>query len=467
MSVEAESGVNPTCVKPTSWGETEEVRSPERLPKIRLWMGPVVAGLLLARCALLMGLFGIEVESKDRRRLEAGTLLLLSPEGTRYLHLMLSGNLRNSGGTPLPNYTVSINPSSVVTSINYPIVALGNTTCPVAISSIAPSAICAKTDTAGFFAIDYSRPVAGLPSGGAFSVPVDVYDATNKKQATLSIPVSYAGGQCTAGTPSVLAAPGATVTLQTFSPGTACSLPGIRQIAVVVINANLQNMNKSVYAAAVELWAATTLYESPGFQGEKVKLTTTNGWLYSGVIPLADTGSRTVIVFDDVFTSPHPYGGTPVPGFAAGSQPVSVVGGSGGHSLIPTDDYFSPCGGRKINGTTFMASQVMLTAQAAGGGNTPFIPAPRLPVLGSQGSGFSSTTSLNDEVYTIMPGQSAGSLTIVDYLTFANSNNSFCECTTTVNVRGYSGSVAHDPLALSGFFTDTNFEGSGGACVSR
>ena len=424
----------------------------------------VLLGFLLAGCSFFGQLLGIEEESDDQSRLLAGGVLLLNPEGSRYLHLMLSGTLRNSGGTPLPNYTVSINPSAVTTSINYPLVASQNVTCPVTILNAAPNAVCATTSAQGFFIITFTQAIAASASSGKFSIPMDLYDSGGVRQGSVSMPVSYGGGtSCLSGTPSQSAAPGATVALQTLVPATLCTLPSARQISVVVLNTNIPNSNKSAPALPVELWATTTLAETPGFHTEKVKLAAVGASTYAGVLPLLDSGVRTVIVFDDVQTKPHPYGGTPVPA-AGGSGFMNA--GSGGHNLILTDDYFSPCGGKRVDGLS-MTAGLVLGPQALGGASTPYIPGPRLPVQGSGGGAPTIVNFVNDEVYSLSTNQAGGSLVIADYLSFVKGSGAFCECTPTIRFRAWNGSVSHVPYSAAGYFTDTNQGATGGSCVVR
>ncbi len=228
-----------------------------------------------------------------------------------------------------------------------------------------------------------------------------------------------------------------------------CTTAGI---SVTVTNATTNNTNKAVAAPAVQLWAVTTLYETAGFTTEKVQLADQGGGTFTGTLPIntADASARTVIVFDDVVTRAHPYGGT-----YHGSD------GSGSHTLISTDDFFSPCSGLRgrQQGTGGAAISVAdLVATTIMGAANP----PRLPVLNTVGD----TPGSNDEVHAIISGQNPSDTINVDYTTFTTANaTNFCNCTRSISIAQYSSSTT--PANRNPDFTDTNFGTSGGACGPR
>jgi hypothetical protein len=238
-------------------------------------------------------------------------------------------------------------------------------------------------------------------------------------------------------------------------------------IVITVTKADQENQNKISWAPAVELWAVTTLYETAGYESEKVKLTDQGDGTFTGAITPVDSNPRTIIIFDDVFTLPHPYEGEIL-------MPGGFEFGSENHSLVSTDDFFSPCDGAYINAPgPPLADLVSMynyyytyTPPVKATVPTPYAVAPWLPPLGATDTLVAPTGETNDEVFVLETGKVIGNSINVDYLTFDKGQvGLFCSCDRGITYAQYSSG------RLIGYFymvfTDTNFIEVGGECGVR
>lgn len=365
---------------------------------------------------------------------------------------MFSSSLHKSDGiTPLPGYYVSINPSAVTTDFDYPTMAALNSSCPQAILEQIPGAECALTDINGFFIIVYRANVGSSVTGGTLSIQLGLFDDSGVKQGDIEFNTGYGGGDsCSSTAATFTPAAGATVELGPVEVTTSCNLTPPGTIFVIVYNADQASPVSDLIAQ--DPWAVTTLYETPGYEGERVRLTPLDAGksIYGGNLPVTDGGVRTVLIFDDIFTQPVPFGGDDAsPG----------DGRSNNHKLIVTDDYFSPCRGIGVLGSGFLKDLVQFT------GASP----PAIPQFFT--GGVTITTSLEFEPYIAIPGQSAGSQIVVNFMDFLSPTVDFCSCTTPVNLMVWTGvntvTPAYSLNPYAGYFTDTNLEIPGGACVPR
>jgi hypothetical protein len=232
-------------------------------------------------------------------------------------------------------------------------------------------------------------------------------------------------------------------------------LPDSSKLFVVVKDADLPNTNKSDSGLAVELWAATTMYETSGYETEKVKLTQGDGGVWAGNLPIKDSGSRTIIIFDDAFSTPHVFGGS---FFYNGTS-----SGSEGLDTAPTDDYFSPCQGLVINSGGEVSLSTLANFDAhptdPGGITTPWLPV--IPPGNIEGAPSDDKT--NDEVFISISDKSNGDTIEVSYPSLNRGTFSdFCTC----GVQGVLASATGSASTISGtlYFTDNNFGASGGSC---
>ncbi|MDH5656418.1 MAG: hypothetical protein OEZ34_10950 [Spirochaetia bacterium] len=211
------------------------------------------------------------------------------------------------------------------------------------------------------------------------------------------------------------------------------------------------NTNKTISSVPVDLWAATTRYETPGYESEKVQLGPAGSATQTGRLPVTGSGPFTVIIFDDVQTTPYAFGGT-----------IYFTGnGSGGHRLAPADNIFTPCGGPTADGVAFVHSFI-LTPLA-----TPYIPAPRFGLIGTGiGPLTAGIAPRNDEVSMIITNVSVETNITANYTAFTKATVDFCNCNASINVLD-SASPSNVTRVLPGYFTDTNLGAAGGACGVR
>jgi len=228
-------------------------------------------------------------------------------------------------------------------------------------------------------------------------------------------------------------------------------------ITITVSDADLANTNKSTPAPAVQLWAVTTLYETSGYETEKIKLTDQGGGVWSGILPLVDNIlPRSVIIFDDVVINPHPYNGIPY----SGPSPY----GSGSHYIFETNNYFSPCSGPVIDN---QSAGVLLVLDTPDGNIQP----PRLPsYLNTVAS--NNTPFDTDEIYTIVLNQKDGDFIPVDYAELDQADNSlFCNCLDNLRIVTSNTSGSYATFTTHNIndqrFTDANFEKEDGGCLAR
>jgi hypothetical protein len=251
-------------------------------------------------------------------------------------------------------------------------------------------------------------------------------------------------------------------------PPTSYTWDIIYGIEITVEGADQNNINKDVDAPAVEIMAITTMYETTNYEMEIVKLTEQSSGTWFGVLPLnsADTGARTIIIFDDVFVNPHPYMG----------DSYSNPAGSDKHWLAVNDDVFSPCGGGIKNSTgEYIADLVNVTGTYTyGTGPNSVWPLGMVPFFADD-TDINSTPVINDEVFLVLPD-------LVNFYSFAVSYGDFgkgtagdfCYCN-----RGFNGAfqtlqfysvptstwiLVNAAINASLFFTDTNFDLPMGAC---
>ena len=230
-------------------------------------------------------------------------------------------------------------------------------------------------------------------------------------------------------------------------------------VTITVTNGDLNNNAKNPDAPAVELIAITTMYESPGYESEIVKLTEITAGTWTGELELMDTNPRTVIIFDDVFIKPHPYGGI-------GHQ----MDGSGSHSLITTDDYFSPCSGYRRNEP--IPNPPIELAELVEENTNGAALSPRLPFFQMNAyldQYIYSVPVTNNEVNVIYTNVSRGNIINVDYTTFTKADPAtFCSCSKTLAyVFYYATSYVLNNTRNDALFTDTNFGDAGGSCGPR
>ncbi len=233
-------------------------------------------------------------------------------------------------------------------------------------------------------------------------------------------------------------------------------------IAVIVTDADLNNSNKSTPAPAVDLWAVTTRYETVGFKTEAVQLNCLEGTCIEA-LPLADASSQTVIVFDDAFVTPHPSDGL-----------YRYPYGTHSHTLLLTQDYFSPCAGGLVNNVP-LGNSLLYDTISLGDGVTLY--SPRLPVI-QLGVNLTSTTpppvgnrGNKLEVYDVFTSQGPGAVITTDYPSLGQVNiNDFCACNdsvqlaiqTTMSFITYTNYTWFDI-----YFTDDNFNAVSGACINN
>ena len=165
--------------------------------------------------------------------------------------------------------------------------------------------------------------------------------------------------------------------------------------------------------------------------------------------------------------------------------PVSVLQVPATAPWLQTDDVFSPCNVLFLAGTSNPVANAFATTLAATSNAFTFwtnvttittattpttyttivtytytstVFPPRLPMTGT----VIQAGSYNDEVYTLHTGVNPGDTISVYYtVDFTKSTaNSFCDCQRSVVLNTNTGSAT----TVNAFFTDDNFEESGGRC---
>ena len=235
---------------------------------------------------------------------------------------------------------------------------------------------------------------------------------------------------------------------------------------VTVSNAHMSNANKSTPAPAVQLWAATTLYETAGYTAEKVQLLPTGiTGEYRGFVPFnsANATPRTIIVFDDVVVKPHPKNGT----YGASLQKTRYYDPA---DFIKTDNVFSPCTGPTSGGISagnlVQQANTVFGIYSAWWGTATTTPTlyggmwsynfKPVNYMNPVNNGFTTNgkavTDINDELFTTIVNVSVnsawaapGSFT-VGYTTFSKANAAdFCSCQQSLRYpkNVYSNVPAH------------------------
>ena len=205
-------------------------------------------------------------------------------------------------------------------------------------------------------------------------------------------------------------------------------------VQITVTDADQTNSNKTTPAVAVELWAASTRYETSGYEFEKVKLENKGGGTWKGILPLADSGVS-IIIFDDAQALKIPFGNI-----------TKIMGNSffTFSQFVTADDYFSPC-----------------TATIEFASGSPFydlITNNSLTVFTGTQTGSNGTTT-NDEVYTTQYISGDSSSVEVNYTNFQKASFAwFCNC--SKSVQWYTASTVYNSGANQSLaavnFTDDN-----------
>jgi hypothetical protein len=246
---------------------------------------------------------------------------------------------------------------------------------------------------------------------------------------TLNLNDSYNIGIVTPnpGQNCILSNPAGTVTGVIDNVDISCSAPAANSIAIEVTNADQPNNNKESPAAAQELWAATTLYETSGYESEKVMLTDSGAGVWTGNLPTVDSSPRTILVWDDIQEKPYPLGGE-----LAGS------GGSRYAHLLDTvvsDNVFSPCP---------IAKHPYQNKTIIDDFNTTALTLPRLyNQTGYTGQRFEYVSNvqleslMNDEVYSLYYYASGGDTVSFDYTEFTKATLDFCGCSSGDQIINY------------------------------
>jgi hypothetical protein len=236
------------------------------------------------------------------------------------------------------------------------------------------------------------------------------------------------------------------------------------KINIRVNNAHADNTNKSIPAPALQLWAVTTRYETSGYNQERVLLESWDGGItYEGTLPLRDGRRRTVIIFDDVVTKPHPYSGY-----------YNSKKGSVQHYLIPTDNVFSPCSGFQKDDTP-LADLVQHTYSYTETYYNYFDP-PWIPKINID-ENIETYAGPTDEVYITITNRRHGNKINVDYRELHNYNTGeFCHCNQSINLAKetyiysttttitehttYSGTTSYTTTTTVAETYDKSFHGS-------
>jgi len=187
----------------------------------------------------------------------------------------------------------------------------------------------------------------------------------------------------------------------------------VPKIEIIVTSSDQMNMNKNVGMGgyARTFWAATTRYETKGYELEKIQLESYGNGSVGGYLPIKP-GSKSVniIVWDDELTQATPYGGSRYAPY------------SRNHKLLETKGYFTPCTGaidstnKRLANWAYADSR--LPAFGGGGTNTYF----------GTGTSVFNAGGPSEEVYTTVSNVSPDSSNTVDYTTFTLPTANHCNC---------------------------------------
>ncbi|MES0488591.1 MAG: hypothetical protein ABUK01_01270 [Leptospirales bacterium] len=269
----------------------------------------------------------------------------------------------------------------------------------------------------------------------------------------------------------------------------------VPKVKVTVTQSDQMNMNKNAMMGgyAKTIWAATTRYETTGYEAEKVKLDSNENGNLVGYLPVKPgTTSVTVIVWDDDLTNATPYGGNRYAPY------------SRNHKLLKAKGYFTPCTGASDTLGVLLSNRVYGDNRLpAFGYATAFISSGNYRTYGTN-SQVASNGGPSEEVYTTVTSVSPDSSITVDYTSFILPTANHCDCPKPLNVVNamyavssprqvsdwaffyYYSDVYHNSSASGWWFsqiifqaavmsttpispnlTDTASTTVGGACISR